>query len=203
VAAYAGPPWTAGPRRRGQHRHARTPYHFNVARSSPRRGTRAVEEAHDHDSGGGAKVLIEAARRANRNTAWGIWSGSTRRPAVQPILTTRASSESAPARAVQAYAGRTRRRADLDDCHDIDLILSIVRLPVVSSMRSGSSGVFPRRSTLRTPRLRFANGCVAQCNGQPSKPETERRLRLFQDDAYVSVDLQQKVLTVDPQGTRG
>ncbi len=30
--------------------------------------------------------------------------------------------------------------------------------------------------------------------------KTERRLRLFQDDAYVSVDLQQKVMTVIRKG---
>ena len=45
-------------------------------------------------------------------------------------------------------------------------------------------------------RLRFANGCVANATASRVSMKAERRLRLFQDDAYVSVDLQQKVLTV-------
>ena len=46
------------------------------------------------------------------------------------------------------------------------------------------------------PACEFANGCVANATASRVSMKTERRLRLFQDDAYVSVDLQQKVLTV-------
>ena len=46
------------------------------------------------------------------------------------------------------------------------------------------------------PACKFANGCVANATASRVSMKTERRLRLFEDDAYVSVDLQQKVLTV-------
>ena len=45
-------------------------------------------------------------------------------------------------------------------------------------------------------RLRFASGCVANATASRVSMKTERKLRLFQDDAYFSLDLQQKVLTV-------
>jgi predicted dehydrogenase len=66
---------------------------------------------------------------------------------------------------------------------------------VVSVDAIGSS-VFSREIDIANARLRFASGCVANATASRVSLKTERRLRLFQDDAYVSVDLQQKVLTV-------
>ena len=83
--------------------------------------------------------------------------------------------------------------------HDIDLILSIVRSPVVAVDAIGSS-VFSREVDIANARLRFANGCVANATASRVSLKTERKLRLFQDDAYISVDLQQKVLTVIRKG---
>jgi predicted dehydrogenase len=45
-------------------------------------------------------------------------------------------------------------------------------------------------------RIRFAGGCVANTTASRISMKQERKLRIFQDDAYLSIDLQQKVLTV-------
>jgi predicted dehydrogenase len=79
--------------------------------------------------------------------------------------------------------------------HDIDLILSIVGSPVTAIDAIGTS-VFSQEVDIANARLRFANGCVANATASRVSMKAERRLRLFEDDAYVSVDLQQKVLTV-------
>jgi predicted dehydrogenase len=83
--------------------------------------------------------------------------------------------------------------------HDIDLILSIVRSPVVSVDAIGSS-VFSKEIDIANARLRFANGCIANATASRVSLKTERKLRLFQDDAYLSLDLQQKILTVIRKG---
>jgi predicted dehydrogenase len=83
--------------------------------------------------------------------------------------------------------------------HDIDLILSIVRSPVVAVDAIGSS-VFSKEIDIANARLRFANGCVANATASRVSLKTERKLRLFQDDAYMSLDLQQKILTVIRKG---
>jgi predicted dehydrogenase len=70
-----------------------------------------------------------------------------------------------------------------------------VRSPVVSVDAIGSS-VFSKEIDIANARLRFANGCVANATASRVSLKTERRLRLFQDDAYISMDLHQKVLTV-------
>ena len=79
--------------------------------------------------------------------------------------------------------------------HDIDLILSMVRSPVVALDAIGSS-VFSNEIDIANARLRFENGCVANATASRVSLKTERKLRVFEDDAYLSVDLHQKILTV-------
>ncbi len=139
--------------------------------------------------------LIEAARRANRILQVGhLERFNAAVQAVQPILTVPRFIESA------RLAPFKHRGTEVDVVldlmiHDIDLILSIVRSPVVSVDAIGSS-VFSKEIDIANARLRFANGCVANATASRVSLKTERRLRLFQDDAYISIDLHQKVLTV-------
>jgi predicted dehydrogenase len=79
--------------------------------------------------------------------------------------------------------------------HDIDLIQSLVGSPVESIDAVGRS-VFSADLDIANARIRYANGCVANTTASRVSMKTERRLRLFQDDAYISIDLQQKVLTI-------
>jgi len=87
--------------------------------------------------------------------------------------------------------------------HDIDLIQSLVRAPIVSIDAVGTS-VFSSGLDIANARIRYANGCVANTTASRISMKMERKLRLFQDDAYVSIDLQQKVLTIvrkPPEGS--
>ena len=79
--------------------------------------------------------------------------------------------------------------------HDIDLIQSLVGAPIVSIDAVGSS-VFSAGLDIANARIRYANGCVANTTASRVSMKMERKLRLFQDDAYISIDLQQKVLTI-------
>jgi predicted dehydrogenase len=56
--------------------------------------------------------------------------------------------------------------------------------------------VFSSEIDIANARIRFANGCVANATASRVSLKTERKLRVFQDDAYLSMDLQQKILTV-------
>jgi predicted dehydrogenase len=79
--------------------------------------------------------------------------------------------------------------------HDIDLIQSLVGAPIVSIDAVGRS-VFSAGLDIANARIRFENGCVANTTASRVSMKQERKLRLFQDDAYISIDLQQKVLTI-------
>ncbi len=79
--------------------------------------------------------------------------------------------------------------------HDIDILQSIVKSPIVSIDAVGTP-VFSDEIDIANARLHFANGCVANTTASRVSLKTERRLRVFQDDAYISIDLQQKILTI-------
>jgi predicted dehydrogenase len=79
--------------------------------------------------------------------------------------------------------------------HDIDIVQSIVRSPLASVDAVGTP-VFSNEIDIANARLRFENGCVANTTASRVSLKTERKLRIFQDDAYFSIDLQQKILTV-------
>ena len=84
--------------------------------------------------------------------------------------------------------------------HDIDLIQSIVKSPLQSIEAIGRS-VFSQDLDIANARLAFQNGCVANVTASRISMKTERKLRLFEDEAYWSVDLQQKILTKIQRGS--
>jgi predicted dehydrogenase len=79
--------------------------------------------------------------------------------------------------------------------HDIDLIEHIVRSPIASIDAIGAP-VFTDEIDIANARIRFENGCVADVTASRISMKSERKLRVFQTDAYLSIDLQQKLLTV-------
>jgi predicted dehydrogenase len=176
-----------------------TPQHFAVAKAFLEAGAHVLVEKPMTVTVEEGAALVEAARRAGRALQVGhLERFNAAVQAVQPILTVPRFIESA------RLAPFKHRGTDVDVVldlmiHDIDLILSIVRSPVVSVDAIGSS-VFSNEIDIANARLRFANGCVANATASRVSLKTERRLRLFQDDAYVSVDLHQKVLTVIRKG---
>jgi predicted dehydrogenase len=79
--------------------------------------------------------------------------------------------------------------------HDLDLVQSIAGSDVVALDAIGTP-VFSREIDIANARIRFANGCVANATASRVSLKTERKMRIFQGDAYLSMDLHQKILTV-------
>ena len=79
--------------------------------------------------------------------------------------------------------------------HDIDLVQSLAGSDIVSIDAIGTP-VFSGEIDIANARIRFANGCVANATASRVSLKTERKLRIFEDAAYISLDLQQKILTL-------
>jgi predicted dehydrogenase len=79
--------------------------------------------------------------------------------------------------------------------HDIDIIQTLVGSPIASIDAIGTK-VFSDEIDIANARLRFENGCVANATASRVSMKTERKLRVFGGDSYVSLDLQQKILTL-------
>jgi predicted dehydrogenase len=71
--------------------------------------------------------------------------------------------------------------------HDIDLILNFVKSPVVSIDASGV-GVISDTIDIANARIKFRNGAVANLTSSRISQRQMRKMRLFQRDAYISLD---------------
>jgi predicted dehydrogenase len=75
--------------------------------------------------------------------------------------------------------------------HDLEIILHLVRSPVQSIDAVGVP-VLSRGEDIANARLRFANGCVANVTSSRISPERMRKIRVFQEDAYLSLDYEKQ-----------
>lgn len=71
--------------------------------------------------------------------------------------------------------------------HDIDIILSLVNSEVTSIDASGVA-VVTDSADIANARIRFANGCVANITASRISQKRMRKMRLFQRNAYISID---------------
>ncbi|MDD2236779.1 MAG: Gfo/Idh/MocA family oxidoreductase [Kiritimatiellae bacterium] len=73
--------------------------------------------------------------------------------------------------------------------HDLEAILHLVRSPV-KEIRAVGVPVLSTTEDIANVRLAFENGCVANITASRISPERMRKIRLFYEDAYVSLDYQ-------------
>ena len=86
--------------------------------------------------------------------------------------------------------------------HDLEIILHLVRVPVQSIDAVGVS-VLSRREDIANARIRFENGCVANVTSSRISPERMRKIRVFQEDAYLSLDYQNQSGEIYRKGPTG
>jgi predicted dehydrogenase len=79
--------------------------------------------------------------------------------------------------------------------HDIDIVQTLVG-SAIESIDAIGTPVFSEDVDIANARIRFANGCVANATASRVSLKTERKMRVFSEEAYVSMDLQQKIVTV-------
>lgn len=71
--------------------------------------------------------------------------------------------------------------------HDIEIILHLVRSPIASVDPVGIS-VLGRGEDIANVRFRFENGCVANLTASRISQDRVRKIRVFQENAYLSLD---------------
>jgi len=73
--------------------------------------------------------------------------------------------------------------------HDLEIILHLVKSPIKNIDAVGIA-VLSKGEDIANARIRFENGCVANITTSRISPEKMRKIRVFQDDAYLSLDYQ-------------
>jgi predicted dehydrogenase len=86
--------------------------------------------------------------------------------------------------------------------HDIDIVLNLVKSPLAQRDSVGIK-VLTEFEDLANTRLRFESGCVANITASRLTPEPQRKIRIFQDNAYISIDYgNQEVKIFTKEGTK-
>ena len=172
-----------------------TPAHFSVAADFLRAGAHVLVEKPITETVEQARELIALASSAKRV----LQVGHLER--FNPVIVA-AERELAGARFIecQRLAPFKERGTDVNVVldlmiHDIDIVQSIVGRPIESIDAVGTP-VFSGAVDIANARLRFEGGCVADVTASRVSLKTERRMRVFRGDAYLSLDLQNRILTV-------
>jgi predicted dehydrogenase len=79
--------------------------------------------------------------------------------------------------------------------HDLDLIAALAGADFTDIDACGVA-VLSDSADIANARIRFANGCTANVTSSRVSLKVERKLRIFQRDAYFSADLQKQELTI-------
>jgi predicted dehydrogenase len=79
--------------------------------------------------------------------------------------------------------------------HDLDLILALVPSQPVRVEAVGVPVLSPSED-IANVRLVFASGCVANLTASRISDETMRRIRLFQEDCYLSIDARHQTVEI-------
>lgn len=75
--------------------------------------------------------------------------------------------------------------------HDLDVILNMVSSEVVNIQASGVS-IMSQTPDICNARIEFENGCVANITASRISLKNMRKMRVFQNDAYISIDFLEK-----------
>ncbi len=172
-----------------------TPAHFAIARDFLLAGAHVLVEKPITETAREARELIDLADRCGRVLQVGhLERFNSAILAAEPYLR---SPRFVECHRLAPYKERgTDVNVVLDlMIHDIDLVQTIVGAPVVTIDAIGTP-VFSEAIDIANARIRFANGCVVNATASRVSLKTERKMRLFEDDAYLSLDLQQKILTL-------
>ncbi len=172
-----------------------TPAHFAIVRDFLEAGAHVLVEKPITETAVQAQELIDLAKRRGRILQVGHLERFN--PAIiaaEPHLRTPRFIE------CQRLAPYRERGTDVNVVldlmiHDIDIVQTIVGAPIETIEAIGTA-VFSEEIDIANARIRFTNGCVANATASRVSLKTERKLRVFEDEAYLSMDLQQKILTV-------
>ncbi len=87
--------------------------------------------------------------------------------------------------------------------HDIDIVLSMIKSPIKSIVANGVS-IVSASPDICNSRIEFEDGAVANFTASRISLKNMRKIRVFQDNAYISLDFLEKsvqIVRIEPAGS--
>ncbi|MGL5741226.1 MAG: Gfo/Idh/MocA family oxidoreductase [Legionella sp.] len=178
---------------------ATTSKHFDIAKSFLEQGIHVLIEKPITETVAQAKELIELAKKHQVKLQVGhLERFNSARLALDHYLGTPLFIDA------ERLAPFKPRSADVNVVldlmiHDIDLIQNMVKSPIVSILAKGAP-VLTSSIDIANARITFANHCVANITASRISFKVERKTRIFQEDAYLSIDYQNPKISVFKKG---
>jgi len=164
-----------------------TKFHLDAARPFLQAGKSVLIEKPLAPDVHTAREIIELARQSGAH----IQVGHTERfnPAVLSISQYAVTPKFIQADRISPFTFRSADVGVVLDMmiHDIDLVLTFAASRVVDVHAIGVA-VIGKHEDICNARLQFANGCVANITASRLAVKTERKMRIFSEQAYLSVD---------------
>jgi predicted dehydrogenase len=166
-----------------------TPTHFEIAKFLLERGKHVLVEKPITETTVDARALSELAQE--RGLVLQVGHIERFNPALSALESKLTRPRFIESHRLSPYPNRSTEIGVVLDLmiHDLEIILHLVRSPLKSVDAVGVP-VLSRLEDIANARLRFENGCVANVTVSRISPEKMRKIRVFQEDAYLSLDYQ-------------
>ena len=166
-----------------------TSTHFEIARALLMRDKHLLVEKPIADDTARATELAELA--AARNLVLQVGHVERFNPVLSALEKRLTNPRFIEAHRLSPYPNRSTDIGVVLDLmiHDLEIILHLVRSPIQTVDAVGVP-VLSRQEDIANARIRFENGCVANITSSRISPEQMRKIRVFQEDVYLSLDYQ-------------
>ncbi|MGA2093572.1 MAG: Gfo/Idh/MocA family oxidoreductase [Sedimentisphaerales bacterium] len=167
---------------------APTTEHFNLAKPLIEAGIPVLIEKPLAADTGQAQAIVDLARQ--RNCLVAVGHSERCNPVVQAMKRLQIEPKFIESARISPYPFRSTDVSVVLDVmiHDIDIILSLAASKVVSVEAVGFGVIDPDTEDICNARLTFENGCIANVTASRLALKTERKVRVFSRQAYLSVD---------------
>ncbi len=168
-----------------------TPTHFAIAKSLLESGRHVLVEKPITENTTDAQALASLAHE--RNLVLQVGHIERFNPALSALEARLTQPRFIEVSRLSPYPGRSIEIGVVLDLmiHDLEIILHLVKSPVASLDAVGVA-VLSRGEDIANVRLRFENGCVANITASRISQDKLRKIRVFQQDAYLSLDYQKQ-----------
>lgn len=172
-----------------------TALHFEVAKDFMEKGVHVLVEKPITPTVGDASALIALSRQ--KNVILQVGHVERFNAAVQKLKEIVENPLYIVTERLGPYNARIRDCGVVLDLmiHDIDIILQVVNSPVIRIDALGI-GVFGDYEDLANARLEFANGCVVNLNASRVSVKSNRKIRIYQPSAYITLNYAKQTLQV-------
>ena len=172
-----------------------TEYHAGVAGPFLSRGIGVLVEKPLADNLVQARKMLQLAH--DNNCALQVGYSERFNPVGQAMARLNITPRFIEANRISPYTFRSTDIGVVMDMmiHDIDIILSLSKSKI-STVQAVGVNVLGEHEDIANVRLNFENGCVSNLTASRLAMKTERRIRVFSEDAYLSLDYLKKTGTM-------